>query len=57
MQKITHFSYHGGQRAKQRTAISKRKVAMLLDKKMYLSIGKTPGINKEYLLFYFPSEG
>lgn len=56
MQKITHFSYHAGKRAKQRTAISKRKVAMLLDKKMYLSIGKTPGINKEYVLFYSPPD-
>lgn len=56
MQKITHFSYHGGNRVKQRAAISKREVALLLDRKMYLSIGKTPGINKEYLLFYSPPD-
>lgn len=57
MQRITHFSYHGGQRAKQRTAISTQEVALLLDRKLYLTIGKTPGINKEYLLFYSPPDG
>jgi hypothetical protein len=56
MQNITHFTKHGKKRTNQRTAISKNEVAMLLDRKFYLNVGKIPGINKEFLLFYSPPD-
>ncbi len=52
MQSFTHFSRHALVRAAQRTSLSCEDIAEILDRKLVVTIGITPGFNRKHLLFY-----
>lgn len=52
MHAFTHFSRHAFERIAQRTKLRCEEIAHILDRKLALNTGRTPGFNRNHLLFY-----
>lgn len=53
---FTFFSKHALQRLAERTSFSPESFVDLLEKKIFINVGKVPGFNREHLLFYSPDD-